>query len=212
MRWPSVFRGRGCDVEQASIEFTDPRFIEKFSRFPFKHAVWDLLAVLPGQTLRTTGQIAIPEAATRSDYDLICVGSATWFFTTNMPLRSYLVSEAAKQVFDGKPFAAYVVCRRYWSVNLKEAKKLATKQGGRFVDAIHFQYEGRPDPVAAVAAELLRQGRDARPCARGEDPADQPEAGLRRPGTRVRQPARGRPSGQQQGCCRDGRLNRRASS
>ncbi len=137
-----VFRERGCNVEQASIEFTDPRFIEKFSRFPFKHAVWDLLAVLPGQTLRTTGQIAIPEAATRNDYDLICVGSATWFFTTNMPLRSYLVSEAAKQVFDGKPFAAYVVCRRYWSINLKEAKKLATAQGGRFVDAIHFQYEG----------------------------------------------------------------------
>ena len=57
-------------------------------------------------------------------------------------MRSYLVSEAAKEVLDGKPFAAYVVCRRYWSVNLREAKKLATKQGGRFVDAIHFQYEG----------------------------------------------------------------------
>jgi flavodoxin len=137
-----VFQERGCDVAQASIEFTDPRFIEKFSRFPFKHAVWDLLAVLPGQTLRTTGQIAIPEAASQGDYDLICVGSATWWFTTNMPLRSYLVSEAAKQVFDGKPFAVYVVCRRYWSVNLSEAKKLATKQGGRFVDALHFQYEG----------------------------------------------------------------------
>ena len=53
-----VFQERGCDVAQASIEFTDPRFIEKFSRFPFKHAVWDLLAVLPGQTLRKTGQIA----------------------------------------------------------------------------------------------------------------------------------------------------------
>ena len=137
-----VFRERGCEVSQASIEFTDPRFIEKFSRFPFKHAVFDLLAVLPGQTLRKTGQIAIPEAATRDDYDLVCIGSATWFFTTNMPLRSYLVSDAAKKAFDGKPFAAYVVCRRYWSINLKEAKKLATARGGRFVDAIHFQYEG----------------------------------------------------------------------
>jgi menaquinone-dependent protoporphyrinogen IX oxidase len=137
-----ALRERGCEVFQASIEFTDPRFQEKFSRFPFKHAVLDLLAVLPGQTLRRTGEITIPEGATQGDYDLICIGSATWFFTTNMPLRSYLKSAAAKTVLDGKPFAAYVVCRRYWSINLKEAKKLAAAQGGKFVDAIHFQYEG----------------------------------------------------------------------
>jgi hypothetical protein len=52
-----VLQARGYDVSQASIEFTDPRYVEKFSRFPFKHAVFDLLAVLPGQTFRKTGQI-----------------------------------------------------------------------------------------------------------------------------------------------------------
>jgi len=46
-----VLRERGCDVSQAGIEFTDPRYAAKFSRFPFKHALLDLLAVLPGQTL-----------------------------------------------------------------------------------------------------------------------------------------------------------------
>ena len=137
-----VLQARGCDVSQASIEFTDPRYIEKFSRFPFKHAVFDILPLLPGQTFRKTGQIAIPEAATNDDYDLVCFGSPTWFFTANMPLRSYLKSDAAKTVLAGKPFAAYVVCRRYWSVNMREVKKLATAQGGKFVDSIKFQYEG----------------------------------------------------------------------
>ena len=60
---------------------------------------------------------------------------------TNMPLRSYLKSDEAKKVIAGKPFGAYVVCRRYWSVNLKEVKKLAAAQGGRFVDGIKFQYK-----------------------------------------------------------------------
>ena len=59
-----------------------------------------------------------------------------------MPLRSYLKSDEAKKVLAGKPFGAYVVCRRYWSVNLKEVRKLATAQGGTYVDGTKFQYEG----------------------------------------------------------------------
>lgn len=137
-----ALRERGCDVSAAGIEFTDARYREKFSRFPFKHAVFDLLAVLPAQALRKTGEISIPEAARAGDYDLVCFGSPTWFFTTNMPLRSYLKSDEAKKVLAGKAFAAYVVCRRYWSINMKEVKKLATAQGGTFVDGIRFTFEG----------------------------------------------------------------------
>jgi hypothetical protein len=59
-----------------------------------------------------------------------------------MPLRSYLKSEEAGKVLAGKPFAAYVVCRRYWSVNLKEVRKLGAAQGGEYVDGIRFTYEG----------------------------------------------------------------------
>jgi flavodoxin len=137
-----VLRERGCDVTQAAIEFTEPRYLDKFSVFPFRHAVLDILPLLWPQLRRKTGQIRIPDEARAGDYDLICFGSPTWFFTTNMPLRSYLKSDEARTVLAGKPFAAYVVCRRYWSVNLKEVKKLGTAQGGRFVDGIRFTYEG----------------------------------------------------------------------
>jgi flavodoxin len=138
----NALRERGCDVTHAEIEFTDPRYREKFDRFPFKHALLDLLAVLPAQLRRKTGQIEIPDAAKSGDYDLICFGSPTWFFTTNMPLRSYLKSEEAGKVLAGKRFAAFVVCRRYWSINLKEVKKLGIERGGTFVDATRFQFAG----------------------------------------------------------------------
>src|SRR4051794_19475029 len=137
-----ALRARGCDVSQAGIEFTDPRYEEKFSRFPFRHAIFDLLAVLPGQVRRKTGQIRIPDVAREGNYDLVCFGSPTWFFTTNMPLRSYLKSDEAGKVLAGKRFAAYVVCRRYWSVNLKEVRKLGAAQGGEYVDGVRFTYEG----------------------------------------------------------------------
>ena len=59
-----------------------------------------------------------------------------------MPLRSYLKSDEARTILAGKPFAAYVVCRRYWSLNLKEVRKLGTSQGGEYLDGIRFTYEG----------------------------------------------------------------------
>jgi hypothetical protein len=61
---------------------------------------------------------------------------------TNLPLRSYLKSDEAGKVLSGKPFAAYVVCRRYWSINLKEVRKLGTAQGGRYLDGTRFQFAG----------------------------------------------------------------------
>jgi flavodoxin len=137
-----VMRGRGFDVSQAGIEFTDPHYAKNFSTFPFKHAVFGIVPLLLPQLRRKTGQIRIPDEAKLGDYDLVVLGSPTWFFTTNMPLRSYLKSDEARAVLAGKPFGAYVVCRRYWSVNLKEAKKLATAQGGKYVDGIRFTYQG----------------------------------------------------------------------
>ena len=137
-----VLQGRGCEVSQAAIEFTDPRYADKFSRFPFRHAVLDILPLLWPQLRRRTGQIRIPELTQAGAYDAVIFGSPTWFFTTAMPLRSYLKSEDARTVLAGKPFAAYVVCRRYWSVNLHEVQKLGTAQGGRYLDGTHFTYEG----------------------------------------------------------------------
>ena len=59
-----------------------------------------------------------------------------------MPLRSYLKSAEAGKVLAGKRFAAYVVCRRYWSINLKEVRKLGTAQGAAYADSTRFQFAG----------------------------------------------------------------------
>src|SRR5207244_7872986 len=37
---------------------------------------------------------------------------------------------------------AFAVCRRYWSINLKEVRKLGTKQGGVWLDGTRFAYAG----------------------------------------------------------------------
>ncbi len=87
-----VFRERGCDVRTAEIEFTDRRFSGRFSSFPMRRVWPDMLRVLPAQTRRASGEIRIPDAVLDGDYDLICIGSPTWWRTTNMPMRSFLKS------------------------------------------------------------------------------------------------------------------------
>ena len=137
-----VFRERGCEVQNAEIEFTDRRFAERFSRFPMRHVWPDMLSVLPAQVRRAVGEIRTPDAVRNGDYDLICIGSPTWWRTTSMPMRSFLKSDEARNLLAGKPFAAFVVCRRYWRENLKAVRKLGEKRGGRYLDGIHFQYPG----------------------------------------------------------------------
>jgi hypothetical protein len=137
-----VFAQRGCEVTQAAIEFTDPRYAERFSRFPLRHRYLDNFGMLPAQMRRATGEIRIPQEARAGEYDLICIGSATWWLTTCMPIRSFLKSDSTHGLMNGKPFASFAVCRRYWRSNLKTVKKLGTRQGGTYVDSVHFTAAG----------------------------------------------------------------------
>jgi hypothetical protein len=127
-----VLRERGSDVALAGIEFTDPRYADRFKEFP----------MLPPELFRTKGKIRIPDIVTEREYDFVCIASPTWWLSSNVPIRSFLESETAKRVLKGKPFAVAVVCRRYWKHNMKTVRRLATERGGIFLDDIHFTYEG----------------------------------------------------------------------
>jgi menaquinone-dependent protoporphyrinogen IX oxidase len=137
-----VFRSRGCEVHKAEIEFTDQRYAEKFSRFPMRRVWPDMMSVLGAQKRGETGEIRIPDEARDGDYDLICIGSPTWWQTVSMPMRSFLKSDEARKLLSGKPFAVFVVCRQYWRANSEAVRELAEQQGGQYVDEIHFTYPG----------------------------------------------------------------------
>ena len=137
-----VLRERGCEVQEAPIEFTDSRYAKRFLEFPLRHAYRDLFGMIPAQLRGATDEIRIPDAARAGDYDLICIGSPTWWMKTSVPIRSYLKSDSAAGVLNGKRFTAFVVCRRYWSVNLNKVSKLGTAQGGEYVDGMRWAFAG----------------------------------------------------------------------
>ncbi len=137
-----VFGERGYEVHEASIGFKDPRWAERFSSIPFRHLYRDLFGMIPAQLRSATGEITIPDDAQAGNYDLVVIGSPTWWMKTSVPIRSYLQSSSAAQILDGTPFACFVVCRRYWSINLKAVKKLSTANGGVYIDGSHWTFAG----------------------------------------------------------------------
>jgi hypothetical protein len=138
----SVFNDQGWSCSRAQIEFTDKRYTKRFDQFPFKHRVFDILALMPAQVRRATGEIRIPPEAAGGDYDLVCIGSPTWWLTTSMPIRSYLKSDEAATLLKDRRVAAFVVCRRYWGNNIKTVKKLSKSNGATIVGETHFKYLG----------------------------------------------------------------------
>jgi len=139
----SVFEARGWEVQRAAIEFIDPRYVERFSRFPLKHRYLDVFRMFVPQMLRATGEIRIPSEVENGDYDLVCIGSPTWWLTTCMPIRSFLKSAIAARLFEGgRHVAGFVVCRRYWRNNIETVQRLTTERGAAWLDRTHFVFAG----------------------------------------------------------------------
>jgi hypothetical protein len=181
--------GHGCEVTQPAIELTDPRCVERFSRFPMRHRIFDNVGMLPAQIRRATGEIRIPDEARGGEYDLIVIGSATWWLRTCLPIRSYLKSDTRHSLMDGKRFASFAVCRRYWKSNLKTVNRLGTDQGGTYLDSVHFTAAGGHVKSMMSLISYLGTGENA------SDPWElrslrQPQTRLPRGGAHLRQLAR----------------------
>lgn len=92
-------------MQLAAIEFTDPRYAGRFKEFPMPHPFRELVGMIPAESpRRRPAKIAIPGVVTERDYDLVCIGSPTWWLSTDVPVRSFLQDhhlEEARKFADG---------------------------------------------------------------------------------------------------------------
>lgn len=133
------FRERGCETDECAIEFVDEYYRIEFPLKPFlPKLLWWFWPQLCGRT----GAVRVPPEILDREYDLVCIGSPTWWLKPAMPVASFLKSETAKKLLDGKRFAVFTVCRAIWWNNLRIVKKLATRQGATFVDGAAFCFRG----------------------------------------------------------------------
>ena len=152
------FTVHGCEVTTAALELTDPKYSKIFSKWPMSFPALHIPALLVPQRRRKTGEIGIPPEAQQGDYDLVVIGSPTWWLTVNMPVRSYLKSPAAANVLEGKPFAAYATARRYWKGNMTEVRQLGEEAGGTWHGETHFLALGNQVNSMLSWLSFMRQG------------------------------------------------------
>jgi hypothetical protein len=101
----------------------------------------EVLGMIPAEYVRTRGKINIPDVVTASEYDLVVIGSPTWWLSTNVPIKAFLASDAAGKVLSRTKFTAAVPCHRYWKHNLKNVRRQGTKRGGTWIEGIHFRFQ-----------------------------------------------------------------------
>ena len=65
------------------------------------HPFREVLGMIPAELRRRPGKIIIPDEVTQREYDLVVIGSPTWWLSTNVPIRSFLQSDIAGQVLKG---------------------------------------------------------------------------------------------------------------
>lgn len=151
------FRSRGWNVEEAALVMADERYPLPF---PWRRLWRQLLGWIPPQLLGRRCRIAlVPEftAASRA-YDLICIGSPTWWLSPALPISSFLQDDAARRLLAGRSFAVFTVARSFWRLNAWRVATLARRCGGRHVASRGFVFPGHQLQSFAALACYLRTG------------------------------------------------------
>ena len=105
-----------------------------------------------------TGKVRVPEAIVAGNYDLICIGSPSWWLHPAMPIVSFLRGEAAGRLLRGRPFAVFVVCRGAWANNLRIVRMLGERAGGTPVESEAFCFSGTTLQSALTFINYLQTG------------------------------------------------------
>src|SRR4051794_26980216 len=168
-----VFTDQGCEVRQAAIELSDRRYADRFDSFPL--SLRKLIGMLPAQARHAVGEIRVPDEVSEGEYDLVCVGSPTWWLTACLPIRSFLSSPEAGPIFSGKRFTVFVVCRRYWRGSTRAVRELGTRHGGSYMDGIHFPFAGGEVRALVSLVSFLPAGRVRGRLLRGKIPPPNPQ-------------------------------------
>lgn len=138
------FAERGWEVVPARLEMIDERYAPRLAQFPLRRVWPTILSLLPAQVRGATAAVRVPPQVHDGRYDLICLGSPTWWDRASIPMRSFLKSDGARSVLAGRPCAVFIACRDRWRGNLAEVRALAEWQGGRYAGEVHATYPGNP--------------------------------------------------------------------
>lgn len=79
-----------------------------------------------------------PENIVHQDYDLVILAYQIWFLTPSIPVNSFLKSDFASSLLQGKKVITVIGCRNMWAKAQQKTKQLVEKVGGELIGNIAF--------------------------------------------------------------------------
>jgi hypothetical protein len=70
------------------------------------------------------------------NYDLIILGYSPWYLSPSIPVHSFLQSQQAKELMNGKAVITLIGCRNMWLMSQEKIKKYMASLGSRLVGNI----------------------------------------------------------------------------
>jgi len=123
------------------------------------------------------------------DYDLVILAYQVWYLSPSIPVSSFLKSDAAKKIFNGKPVVTVLGVRNMWIMAQERVKAMISEAGGRLIGNIvmddpagnltsvitivrwmmkgqkePFRWLGMNFPAAGVPEEVIGRGGDYGKC------------------------------------------------
>lgn len=104
--------------ENVQVDFLNVQTKEKF---PFPWTQHEFFGVFPETVYNTPFELE-PLENTSTDYDLIVLAYTVWYMNPSIPINSFMKSEHAKKLFDGKKVVTLIGARNMWVLTQQKMK------------------------------------------------------------------------------------------
>src|SRR5690606_41012588 len=88
--------------------------IQPAEKFPFPWSAYQFFNAFPETFLQQPYPLKSISQKASNGYDLVILGYQPWFLTPSRPTSSFLQSEEAKRILEGKPVITVLGCRNMW--------------------------------------------------------------------------------------------------
>lgn len=128
--------------------------------FPWKDIhFWD---AQPECVEMIPGELEPLKFDTNIDYDLIILGYPIWFLSPPIPLTTFMKSEEAKKVMNGKPIITIIGSRNMWVTAQENIKAMISENGGKLVGNISLRDRHHNLPSVVTIIYWLTTGKKDR--------------------------------------------------
>lgn len=120
--------------EEYHVDFLEISPVEKY---PFPWNKNTFFNVFPESFLQLPNpNHPFPQEVFQKEYDLIVLGWQTWYLSPSIPVNSFLKSEEAKRLLQGKSIVTVSASRNMWILAQEKVKKLLHGAGANLVGNI----------------------------------------------------------------------------